>query len=224
MRLSILNALLGSFFYTLALARIQAPRADYTTVEPSWSLEVTPGGPRMNVSGTIQEAIAKVVEVNPSWEEQFNFTTDPIANFTTGATSNDTTTVKPVRFNLEFLGSQDPRSGTPFYSEPICTAGAFGAARYDAIIEGIKYLNGINHQASIPPGPQKCSRVSCSWGSAILWCNDQAAGLSFDSFERIVQGAWLVLNSCANAWPAHKIAGQAFNPDGWNVLVRDADC
>lgn len=43
-------------------------------------------------------------------------------------------------------------------------------ASVDRIKEGISHLRGVDGKPTLAAG--KCERVSCSWGDAILWCND----------------------------------------------------
>ena len=45
----------------------------------------------------------------------------------------------------------------------------WGEAYTDDIENGIKYLNG---KGTIQIGPRSCSRISCSYNSAIFFCND----------------------------------------------------
>lgn len=40
------------------------------------------------------------------------------------------------------------------------------------IVWGINYLRSITGKPKNGPGPNNCGRVSCSWNSAIYWCND----------------------------------------------------
>lgn len=40
------------------------------------------------------------------------------------------------------------------------------------IQEGISHLRGVNGKPRNGPGPGNCGRVSCSYNSAIWWCND----------------------------------------------------
>jgi hypothetical protein len=38
--------------------------------------------------------------------------------------------------------------------------------------DGVNYLRGLNGMPTNGPGPGACGRVSCSYASAIWWCND----------------------------------------------------
>jgi hypothetical protein len=48
----------------------------------------------------------------------------------------------------------------------------FESANYIRIKEGVNYLRGVPGRPWLAAGPGKCARVSCSWNSAIWWCND----------------------------------------------------
>lgn len=197
-----------------------APFHGYTVVEPSWDLEVTPGGRHMNFTGTIQEAIAQIAGVNPDWMEQFNFTTNLDTTLTICATTNFTTTVKTINSHAR----AGPQLKTEFYNNPLCKTDWIKSAKFDAIMDGINYLHKVKGQPSLPSGPGQCSRVSCSWNSAILWCNDNPFDFSLDAFGRIADGAWFLMKNCGQAWGSHQTGGQAFSPDGWNVIVKYANC
>lgn len=48
-----------------------------------------------------------------------------------------------------------------------------GAFAYTIANEGIPYLKTVSgHKPKLEHGPDNCDRVSCSWGSAIYWCNE----------------------------------------------------
>jgi hypothetical protein len=38
--------------------------------------------------------------------------------------------------------------------------------------EGVAYLRGVPGTPTLPAGPGRCERVSCSWELGIWWCND----------------------------------------------------
>jgi hypothetical protein len=58
---------------TAALA-LEAPIAGYGVAGFSWDIETTPCGSWMTFNGTAQEVAAQLSEVNPNWEQDFNFT------------------------------------------------------------------------------------------------------------------------------------------------------
>lgn len=62
------------------------------------------------------------------------------------------------------------------------TCNNYDQAISSRIKEGIRYLRGVNGKPSNGPGPGNCGRVSCSYNSAIWWCNDVSV---FPSWTRI---------------------------------------
>jgi len=50
--------------------------------------------------------------------------------------------------------------------------GPWATASLQRIKEGIDYLRGVPGKPVLGPGPGTCKRVSCSYNSAIYWCND----------------------------------------------------
>jgi hypothetical protein len=110
-----------------------------------WEVEVAPGQVEV-LNGTVQEVYAQAVQINPDFKLE--------------ATRASTNT--PER------GSHDKRDWVT------CSGADIGPrdAYRDRIQQGIDYLSGISGRPHIAPGPFYCSRVSCSWGSAIYWCNE----------------------------------------------------
>ncbi|KAK4151292.1 hypothetical protein C8A00DRAFT_45489 [Chaetomidium leptoderma] len=79
------------------------------------------------------------------------------------------------------------------------------------------------HLAAYWEGLRACSRVSCSYGSAVYLCNDRTEDLRLDSFERIADGLSYIIGRCTtNAWGTGMVAGQLFHPD--NIIVRQDSC
>ncbi|KAI9368603.1 hypothetical protein BJX61DRAFT_546373 [Aspergillus egyptiacus] len=91
----------------------------------------------------------------------------------------------------------------------------WGAQR-GPIIEGIEYLRGVGGKPTLPA--HSCERVSCSWGSAIGWCNDDDKTRSLPSFINISQGARVILNGCSTT-DYFNFAGELDHPDKWRVIV-----
>lgn len=118
---------------------------------PSWELEVTPGGEKVTLNGTVQEVHAQLLKLNPNWNEDFSF----------NKSSSSSDLVKRTNF--------DP-------SDEYYCGGRFegvGITRNFVIEDGIAYLRGIGGVPTAPSGSGGwCSRVSCAYDAAITWCND----------------------------------------------------
>jgi hypothetical protein len=108
-------------------------------------MQTTPGGPNITINGTVQDVAAKLTQANPHWECDFNF-------------DNHLSTSK-----LEKRGYWLDR-------DPCDTR--WPQCGYNPIADGIAYLNRVPGQPGQGPCPGSCGRVSCSWVSAIWWCND----------------------------------------------------
>jgi hypothetical protein len=112
-----------------------------------WDVQVTPNGKFVTLNGTLEEVHAELLELNPRWDE----------DFLTDETEDE---INPLAKRTDFYGSKT-----------VCQK--FGSsARFTPIQNGIKYLRGVKGNPRAGPGPANCGRVSCSYNSAIWWCND----------------------------------------------------
>ncbi|KJK81277.1 hypothetical protein H634G_03296 [Metarhizium anisopliae BRIP 53293] len=90
------------------------------------------------------------------------------------------------------------------------------------IQEGINYLRGAPAAPRNGPGPGNCGRVSCSYNSAIWWCNDNTTPKTLDSWNWVADSAQHIVNTCAPA--AARVSGQNFESGNWNTIVRGDSC
>ncbi|OTB10855.1 hypothetical protein K445DRAFT_27191 [Daldinia sp. EC12] len=87
------------------------------------------------------------------------------------------------------------------------------------INEGIEYLKGIKGRCHVGPGPRVCTRVSCSYKSAISWCNDNSYGIDIDC-SLWSQYAQDIVDACQTHDASSRVRGQKFRDnDKWNMLV-----
>lgn len=121
----------------------------YDIVPLSWQIEVSPGQVEV-LNGTVEEVIAQAVAINPAFKLPGRVPT-------------------PAR-------AAKPRSLYRRAQVKFCNN--FGSARVSAIAEGADRLHGLSGAPTLGPGPGQCSRVSCSYNSAIYWCNDVSAQLA----------------------------------------------
>ena len=123
------------------------------------------------MTGTIEEIYSQLTKINPSFDADF-------------ATVEESNNIQGS--NLE------KRSGI------ICGPGPnnWDKADWIVILEGIRYLRKVNGQPTNGPGPGACGRVSCSYKSAIWWCNDNSFTFSLPSFGTIADCAQAVGDSC----------------------------
>ncbi|KAK7981400.1 hypothetical protein PG988_003638 [Apiospora saccharicola] len=128
----------------MQLAR--APRVGATITDMIWRGQIEVGGPEMNFSGTIQEVVAQIKQINPDFPAGLNN-------------------------SLPFKQDDKPNDG----HQVQCDIGgdADGGAYLSDIWAGIDYLHGIPGNCGVNAGPpNSCSRVSCSWNSGIWLCSD----------------------------------------------------
>lgn len=160
------NIILLGLLSTLVDARPREPSSHptmgiegYGIEDFTWEMPSSPDGSTVTVKGTVQDAVAKLNEVNPNWKADFNFT-DP-----------DTAAKIESRSDVSDLETRAS------FGSPLCNIRTheWGYAGVPAIIQGIKYLKGVPGKPTNGPGPGNCGRVSCSEGSAIYWCNDVSA-------------------------------------------------
>ncbi|POR37874.1 hypothetical protein TPAR_01932, partial [Tolypocladium paradoxum] len=178
---------------------LNAPLPRYGVHILEWDVEVFPGNPRMNFSGTIQQVEAQINKVNPQWYITYI-----------------------QRASEEGSKSLDKRAS--FYQTD-CVGGPnnWKVARTDAILDGIGYLRGVDGRPLSGPGPGMCARVSCSYRSAIWWCNDNGHPYELGSFGDIADGAQAIVDKCSKPTshaPDPGLVGQAFSEGKWNVVVR----
>jgi len=99
----------------------------------------------------VQQVHEQLLQINPQFEQEFNITKR------SASLSTRTSTV-------------DSRVGRLGKRQLLCNI--FPTADKETIQDGIDYLRGVPGTATNGPGPGNCGRVSCSWDSAIWWCND----------------------------------------------------
>ncbi|PIG87409.1 hypothetical protein AARAC_007459 [Aspergillus arachidicola] len=100
--------------------------------------------------------------------------------------------------------------------------GGYPKARRVHIEQGIKYLRGVPGKPQRGPGPGSCGQVSCSWSSAIWWCNDNTFTKVLPSFNNIADGAQLIKNTCLHG--GQMFSGQDSHNDKWSTIVRWHKC
>ncbi|KAK0735738.1 hypothetical protein B0T21DRAFT_412337 [Apiosordaria backusii] len=191
MKLSIIT------FATSALALFGVAHA--SIVDVTWDLPINPADDKsatVSVTGTIEQAIAKMEADYPGWNATF-MAQDP-ASDGTGITKH----ADPVKYNCNVPGDAD--------------------ARRVPIGIGISYLRRVPGTAKNGPGPENCGRVSCSWNAAIIWCNNNNFEKELQ-WGQIADGAAYVVDQCSERghdW----VKGHADYADGWYVVVRANPC
>ncbi|KAJ4205006.1 hypothetical protein NW759_014672 [Fusarium solani] len=212
MKLSYAVFLLAALFSNAD--RLEAPIEGYGVVVPEWEVEVTPGGPTTVLNGTIEEVHNELLQLNPDWDEEY------IGNSTADAGEINE---RDAGFRL--------LARTDFSDAAYRCGGRWPKCRTTFISQGIYYLRSVKGKPRNGPGPGNCGRVSCSFNSAIWWCNDNAKPKTLNSFGSIADGAAFIVKKCyipdrgppvPGKW--NMISGQAFHHTNWNVIVRKDKC
>ncbi|KAK8127860.1 hypothetical protein PG984_008968 [Apiospora sp. TS-2023a] len=91
-----------------------------------------------------------------------------------------------------------------------------------AIQDGINYLRRVPGKPSEGPGPGNCGQVSCSYNSAIWWCNESPVTKTLKSWDMIANAAQFMLQNCD--YVGGLISGQNFDSDNWSTNIGHARC
>lgn len=112
-----------------------------------WEVQAFKDGPVLTLSGTVQEMHSQLLEINPNYNADFELDTKLAARADLP--------VKRTNFNG---------------AHTIC--GNFASTTVDNLDNGINYLRRVGGRPHMNGGPGACGRVSCSYNTAIWWCND----------------------------------------------------
>ncbi|KJZ79316.1 hypothetical protein HIM_01467 [Hirsutella minnesotensis 3608] len=58
-------------FFSLRVIGLVTPVIDKSIDSPTWEVQIHPGGPRIVLNGTVEQAHAKMLELNPNWDSDF---------------------------------------------------------------------------------------------------------------------------------------------------------
>ncbi|KAJ0412967.1 hypothetical protein BJY00DRAFT_98693 [Aspergillus carlsbadensis] len=194
------------------------PLAGYEITTPDWEIPAFPNGEPLKFTGTIEEVHAELIALNPNWDEDFLSDVEDIPY-------PDESDFELETRSLDTEGVTTLAKRTDFSSSRFFCFGRWGSASHRRIGEGIRYLRGVGGRPSLAAGPSRCSRVSCSYNSAIHWCNDDNKRKTLNSFGSIADGAQVILDRCvAYNNGAQITGGQIFHSTHWNVIVTHARC
>ncbi|KAI1180656.1 hypothetical protein F4777DRAFT_573886 [Nemania sp. FL0916] len=188
---------------------------DFHERDIMWTGQIEENGKIMSFWGPNLQAIeSQIRQRNPSftWSLEPETESETEASLATAA-DNDNDTSSSSSGN----GNSDGVS---------CHVGANPAfASVYHIRQGINYLHKIHGNCTIGPGPGNCSRVSCSYQSGIWFCNDNPYPKSVPCSTFGDRAADIIYDCYAHGhFPIDSVQGQAFAPDGWNVIVAGAKC
>ncbi|KAK6226431.1 hypothetical protein QIS74_02478 [Colletotrichum tabaci] len=178
---------------------IELPKG-YSIFVPEWEVQAKPGGDKMILKGTVEEVLDELHGINPNYEQDFGLDL-----------SSPTYLSQPA----PAVEKRDDFRDAHFQ----CNVTIMADAR--VIADGAKYLKGVKGQPRGDPGPNSCGRVSCSWKSAIWFCNDNTHSISAGSYQMLADGTYHIMKQCtAGEW----VSGQTWHKDNWRVLVGRDKC
>lgn len=136
---------------------MEAPLPGYSVEILQWEVPISLDGGTVTLDGTVQQVLDQLLKINPEYEAEFGV----IDN------RNNSALVEIWRTTAVMERQHDASSD----------CGHWDPARAEAIWEGINHLNHVSGKPVSKPGPGVCGRVSCSYDSAIWWCNDVSSKL-----------------------------------------------
>ncbi|KAI1407984.1 hypothetical protein F5Y13DRAFT_194831 [Hypoxylon sp. FL1857] len=127
------------------------------------------------------------------------------------------------RMNPDFSWDDQDVIGTPVHSTSekahlTCDPNNIWWAQVFRINQGIEYLKGKTGTCSMGPGPRVCTRISCSYKSAIWWCNDNDYSIEEDC-SIWANYAQDIVDQCQTHDATARVRGQEFSTDNWNIMV-----
>ncbi|SPO01665.1 uncharacterized protein DNG_04338 [Cephalotrichum gorgonifer] len=177
----------------------------FTIFEPSFTGDFGPNGVTMTLNGTIEEVIGQAEAMQPGFTKKINKLIADRHNDAAGIAAGDDS------WRHRLVATKD------------CALD--GWAKEYRILQGIDYLN------SLPNGVVQlekygCSRVSCSYNSAIYLCWQPFAGapdLYTPSWAYVADYAeGIVREWCPK--DDGRVRGKAWYPKGMAVHVRKDNC
>ncbi|KAK7756191.1 hypothetical protein SLS62_001784 [Diatrype stigma] len=156
------------------------------------------GGPNVTLSGTLEKIVAQINATNPEY-------------FLSNETSNDSVSGHGA--------SKGGNQEGPVY----CHLGTPNPASLAPIEEAVSYLERLKGGCIAPAGPGYCGKISCSYDSAVWWCNDRLEPAYYPCkwFAPYTQR---IIDRCKQEL-TQEVEGQSFSGDGtFNVIVGGDRC
>ncbi|KAI1261263.1 hypothetical protein F5Y18DRAFT_431346 [Xylariaceae sp. FL1019] len=180
---------------------------NHTLSTISWTLPIIEGGEEYTFNGTIEEVYAQVNDQRAKLG--FGPLDDPL---------NDSTHTKEMEVGDILQGRS--------LNHTECRIGLLGAASSEKVLNGIKYINKLRTKCSNGPGPGNCGRISCSWNSAIYWCNDKPVASELYDCSSFAKYAQAIYDECSYqvGLSLDLVWGQAWDTDNFRVIIGLDHC
>lgn len=111
---------------------------------------MTPGGEKLFVNGTVENAVEAVKLKNANWEADFGIET--VQDY------HKNVNKRSIEKRAEWV-----QIGCSLWRE-------WEWANYHDAHDAVRYLRGIKGNPTNKP--KTCGRVSCAYGTAVYWCNE----------------------------------------------------
>lgn len=166
---------------------IDAPIPGYTVVPLTWEVLAFDNGTTVNLTGTIEQVHDQLSKINPDYPRN--------------------TSINALQLGTAGTAGFDIHCGPQGHG--------WSGADWNIIYVGYTYLYTVSGRPGQGPGPGSCGRVSCSYDSAIWWCNDNNHDFQLDSFGQIGDCAKGLYDKC-QYWsadersPRFRVVGQNF--------------
>ncbi|CAI6088634.1 unnamed protein product [Clonostachys chloroleuca] len=179
-------------------------------VDAKWNLELTPGGRVVNLTGTVEQIYPQLLALNPTYEADWAQNSETNVEYDSFiAEDEDKEQTENPAGSLSVRGP--PIRGfklgksridrwhwiTWQQAVPKCNVRRW-AMCYD-IKKGCKHLERVQGIPQLEDG--KCSQMSCSNKSAIIWCNVSGKTRTVPSYRQVAQGAWMIYEQCQEREP-----------------------
>lgn len=129
-----------------------------------------------NYNGTATQGNKTLMSLNKSWKEN---RAEPIIEHYNGTATQGNKTY--MSLNKSWKRSDGKAEWAQDFD--VLCGPQFGMAADGPFWEGYTYLSQIKGAMHMEPGPRKCSRVSCSWDTAVKACNDVSLCLSVSLYS-----------------------------------------
>ncbi|KAI1385999.1 uncharacterized protein F4822DRAFT_414691 [Hypoxylon trugodes] len=163
--------------------------SDYSVANLTWKGRIVDNGPEVSLTGTsFKDIESQILKVNP----KFSWA-DP-------STGGD---------------HSEPQKSKAYLS---CDPNNIWWAQAFRIQDGIQYLSGKTGKCFMEKGPRVCTRISCSYKSAIWWCNDNHFPIEENCllWSHYAQD---ILDQCQTHDASSRVRGQEFSTSNWNIMV-----
>ncbi|KAL4887678.1 hypothetical protein BJY04DRAFT_212707 [Aspergillus karnatakaensis] len=186
------------------LARLEA-----TADNADWSLQAFPNGPFLNFTGTVETIYEELLRLNPNYEhEDWPEDLEDMPTFEEDmeiTTTDSSVSARQNPTDTLFCNNLRPQG----WDNPLG--------------KGAEYLKKLKGKPHLRAGPHVCKKVSCSWDTAIWWCNDNNHAKTLPSFRNIGDGATVIRDRCYRK-TSRRISGELHHQDKWSVKVFGDDC